>query len=54
MVKSTVILDMLFSGTNGLRTVLDSDEPGTQNPNLPTDPSHLRPQRHDEEEKVGS
>ena len=42
LAKGTVFLDVLSSGTNELRILLDRNELGTQNLNVPREPSHLK------------
>ena len=41
LAKGIVFLDILPSGTNELRILLDRNELGTQNLNVPREPSHL-------------
>lgn len=42
LAKGIVFLDVLSSGTNELRILLDRNELGTQNLNVPREPSHLK------------
>ena len=42
LAKGILFLDILSSGTNELRILLDRNELGTQNLNVPREPSHLK------------
>ena len=42
LAKGILFLDILSSGTNELRILLDRNELGTQTLNVPREPSHLK------------